>query len=39
MYAGSLHGQGWAQVATWPALWRLAPMVTGWLRIVRSEIG
>ena len=39
MYDGSLDGQGWAQVATSVALWGLAPMVAGWIRIVRSEIG
>lgn len=39
MYDGSLDGQGWAQVATSVALWGLAPMVAGWIRITRSEIG
>ena len=39
MYDGSLDGQGWAQVATSVALWGVAPMVAGWIRIVRSEIG
>jgi ABC-2 type transport system permease protein len=39
MYDGSLDGQGWAQLATSVALWGVAPMVAGWVRIERSEIG
>ena len=39
MFEGALDGQGWAQVATSVALWGLAPMVAGWIRIARSEIG
>jgi hypothetical protein len=39
MYDGSLDGQGWVQVGTSVALWGLLPMVLGWLRIQRSEIG
>jgi hypothetical protein len=39
MYDGSLDGQGWLQVATSVALWGVVPMVAGWLRIQRSEIG
>jgi ABC-2 type transport system permease protein len=39
MYDGSLDGQGWAQLATSVAAWGLVPMVAGWLRILRSEIG
>ena len=39
MYDGTLDGQGWAQVATSVALWGVVPMVAGWVRIERSEIG
>ena len=37
--AEGLDGQGWAQLATSVAAWGLLPMVVGWIRIVRSEIG
>lgn len=39
MFDGSLDGQGWAQLATSVALWGVVPMVAGWIRILRSEIG
>lgn len=39
MFDGSLEGEGWARVAASVAVWGLLPMVAGWLRIVRSEIG
>lgn len=39
MYDGTLDGQGWAQVATSLALWGVVPLVAGWVRIERSEIG
>lgn len=39
MFDGSLDGQGWAQMATAVAAWGLVPMVVGWIRIQRSEIG
>ncbi|MGY2129803.1 hypothetical protein [Blastococcus sp. SYSU DS0617] len=40
MFDGSLAGgQAWGQVATSVAVWLLLPMVAGWIRIVRSEIG
>ncbi|SOD97394.1 ABC transporter permease [Blastococcus haudaquaticus] len=39
MYEGALDGQGWLQVGTSVALWGALPMVAGWLRIERSEIG
>ena len=39
MFDGSLDGQGWAQLATSVALWGVAPMVAGWIRILRGEIG
>ncbi|WP_051515962.1 hypothetical protein [Candidatus Blastococcus massiliensis] len=39
MYDGSLDGQGWAQVGTSVALWGVLPLVAGWIRIERSEIG
>ncbi len=38
-FEGTLDGQGWAQLATSVALWGLAPLVVGWIRILRSEIG
>ena len=38
MYEGRLDGSGWLQVATAVALWGIAPMVLGWLRIRRCEI-
>jgi len=38
MYDGDLDAQGWLQVATSTALWVVAPMVAGWVRIERSEI-
>jgi ABC-type transport system involved in multi-copper enzyme maturation permease subunit len=39
MYDGTLDAQGWAQVATSFAVWGIAPLVAGWVRIERSEIG
>jgi ABC-2 type transport system permease protein len=39
LFDGSLDGQGWAQLATSAALWGVAPLVAGWIRITRSEIG
>jgi ABC-type transport system involved in multi-copper enzyme maturation permease subunit len=39
MFDGSLDAQGWAQLATSVAAWGLVPLVAGWIRIVRSEIG
>ncbi len=39
LYDGSLDGQGWAQLATSVVAWGLLPMVAGWIRIVRIEIG
>ena len=38
MYDGELDAQGWLQVATSTALWVVAPMVAGWVRVQRSEI-
>ncbi|MGY2003772.1 hypothetical protein [Blastococcus sp. SYSU DS1024] len=38
MYVGELDGQGWLQVGTSAVLWLLAPLVAGWLRVLRSEI-
>ncbi|MGY1717754.1 hypothetical protein ACI8AG_01720 [Blastococcus sp. SYSU DS0552] len=38
MYLGELDGQGWLQVGTSTALWLLAPLVAGWVRVQRSEI-
>ncbi len=39
MFEGTLEGQGWAQLATSVAVWGVVPLVAGWIRIVRSEIG
>ena len=38
MYLGELDGQGWLQVGTSTALWLVAPLVAGWVRVQRSEI-
>jgi ABC-2 type transport system permease protein len=38
MFDGTLHGQGWLQVATSVALWIVLPTFVGWLRIRRAEI-
>ncbi|SDE53885.1 hypothetical protein SAMN05660485_01000 [Blastococcus fimeti] len=40
MFEGALSGgEEWARLATTVALWLVAPMVAGWIRITRSEIG
>ena len=40
MFEGALSGgEDWARLATTVALWLVAPMVAGWIRIIRSEIG
>ncbi len=40
MFEGALSGgEDWARLATTLALWLVAPMVAGWIRISRSEIG
>jgi hypothetical protein len=39
MYEGTLEGQGWLQVGTSVAVWGLLPMVLGWMRVLRTEVG
>jgi hypothetical protein len=39
MYMGELDGDGWLRVGTSTAVWLLLPLVVGWVRIVRREIG
>ncbi len=40
LFEGALSGgEAWAQLSTTVALWLVAPMVAGWIRITRSEIG
>jgi ABC-2 type transport system permease protein len=39
LFEGTTDAQGWAQVGTSVALWLGLPLVAGWIRITRSEIG
>ena len=39
MFDGALEGEGWLRVGTSVAVWLVLPMVVGWIRIERHEIG
>jgi ABC-2 type transport system permease protein len=39
MYMGALEGEGWLRIATSTGVWLLLPLVVGWIRIERREIG
>jgi hypothetical protein len=39
MYEGRLDGAGWVHVGVSAAAWLLLPLVVGWFRVTRREIG